>query len=205
MTPNQITALRVLLAMVALALFQGSFYAKILASALTVLAVALDAVDGYVARKRHMATPLGAVIDILGDRIVENIYWIYFASTGRISFWVPVLFLVRGVVTDFVRNLAGAHGKTPFGKNSMMETWWGRALVGSRWSRGLYGALKCAAFCYLGVLVSLDTRPADSLLRISAPMMYGLNLGAAALVYLVALWCVIRGLPVLWEGRRYLT
>src|SRR5262249_53152165 len=175
MTPNQITVLRVVLAMVALALFQGHFYAKLAASVLTILAVALDAVDGYVARKRRLATAIGAVMELVVDRIVENMYWIYFASTGRVSFWVPVLFLVRGLTTDFIRNLAMTQGKTPFGKNSMMETWWGKALVGSRWSRGLYGVLKCAAFCYLGVLVSLDNRVAGSYLQIPAPVMCALN------------------------------
>lgn len=205
MTPNQITVARVILALIALALFQGHFYARILGAALTILAIVLDAVDGYVARKRKLATPLGATLDILGDRIVENIYWIYFASIGKVSFWIPILFLVRGIITDFIRNLAMHRGKTAFGKNSMMETWWGKAIVGSRWSRGLYGALKCAAFCYLGLLVSLDSSAAGSYLRISAQVMYVLNLVALGLVYALAVLCLLRGLPVIWEGRRYLT
>ncbi len=132
-------------------------------------------------------------------------YWIYFASVGKVSFWIPVLFLVRGIVTDFIRNLAMTRGKTAFGKNTMMETWWGKALVGSRWSRGLYGVLKCVAFCYLGLLVSLDHKAAINYLRLSAQALYVLDLVALGLVYSLVILCLLRGLPVIWEGRRYLT
>lgn len=39
----------------------------------------LDAVDGYVARRSHTTSVFGAVFDIAADRIIENVFWIYFA------------------------------------------------------------------------------------------------------------------------------
>jgi len=53
-------------------------------------------VDGHLARKKKMATPVGAQLDILGDRMIENVYFTYFAVVGMVSLWLPVLFFARG-------------------------------------------------------------------------------------------------------------
>lgn len=204
MTPNQITVFRVFLALLAIGLFEISPATRFLAVGLTVIAVALDAVDGYVARKRHLESALGATVDILGDRMVENIYLIYFASAGMISFWIPIAFIVRGMATDFVRALASSRGKCGFGKNGMLETWWGKALVGSRFSRGFYGVVKCAAFCVLGLLLSVGAPPTDVNGHLGAVALPVLKYSGLGLVYLVLSLCLVRALPVLWEGRRFL-
>src|ERR1700723_3875641 len=146
MTPNQITVARVAAAFVAVAFFTCFRHwvaADRVAVALTVMAIALDGVDGYVARTRGLATPLGAQLDILGDRVVENLFFTFFAVSGLVSLWVPVLFFVRGTLTDFLRALAARTGRSGFGRNSMLETWWGRTLVASRASRAAYAVLKC--------------------------------------------------------------
>jgi CDP-diacylglycerol---glycerol-3-phosphate 3-phosphatidyltransferase len=167
---------------------------------LTITAIALDGVDGYLARTRNLTTPLGAQLDILGDRIVENLFFTFFAVSGLITLWVPVLFFVRGTLTDFLRGLAARSGRTGFGANSMLETWWGRSLVASRASRGAYAALKCACFCYLGLLLPLG-HVSPGWLGDSAR--HWLWAGGQALVAATAAFCLVRAFPVLWEGRRY--
>ncbi len=77
MTPNQITGACVVLAFVAVMLFGRGVYASLVALTLTVVAITLDALDGYIARHRQMATPLGAQLDILGDRVIENLFFTY--------------------------------------------------------------------------------------------------------------------------------
>ena len=67
---------------------QGNTSAYIWALILTIIAFALDGVDGYVARKLHEESKFGALLDIMGDRIVENTYWILFAVMG----WLNILF-----------------------------------------------------------------------------------------------------------------
>lgn len=197
MTPNQITALRVLMGFAAIALFtyaagtDSPRAAGLVAVGLTLAAVVLDAVDGWVARARKLESPLGAQLDILGDRILENLYFTFFAVTGLITVWVPLLFFVRGTATDFVRGLAARDGRSGFGANSMLESWWGRQWVASRWSRAAYGALKCACFCWLGLELSLPASAAISTVSV-------------ALVSATVFFCVVRGLPVLYEGQRYL-
>src|ERR1700733_15408258 len=162
MTPNRVTAARVAAAFTAVALFHfgaDQLAADFAAVILTVAAIALDGLDGYLARTRGLATPLGAQIDILGDRVVENLFFTFFAVSGLVSLWLPILFFVRGTLTDFLRSLAARAGRSGFGRSGMIETGWGRALVGSRASRGAYATLKCACFCYLGLLLPMAHLP----------------------------------------------
>ncbi|MFZ3217463.1 MAG: CDP-alcohol phosphatidyltransferase family protein [Candidatus Acidiferrales bacterium] len=200
MTPNQVTGTRVAAAFAAVALFSffgGTLAADLAAVGLTIAAIALDGVDGYLARTRGLATPLGAQLDILGDRVVENLFFTFFAVAGLVSLWLPVLFFVRGTLTDFLRGLAGRSG---FGPNSMLENWWGRALVTSRASRGAYAALKCACFCYLGMLLPAARWQADWL---NASVRHTLAMAGQILAGATAIFCVVRAIPVIWEGRRY--
>jgi len=82
-TPNRITSLRVVLGFAAVGLFGRNAWLNLLAVALTLTAIALDALDGHIARTKKMATPEGAQIDILGDRMIENMYFTYFAVVGK--------------------------------------------------------------------------------------------------------------------------
>ncbi|MBI3662714.1 MAG: CDP-alcohol phosphatidyltransferase family protein [Acidobacteria bacterium] len=204
MTPNQITVLRVLAALAAVALFGRGASANLAAVALTVAAIVLDAVDGWVARRKNLSTPLGAQFDILGDRVVENLYFTYFAVCGLIPVWVPVLFFVRGAATDFVRGIAAREGRTGFGRNSMLDTRWGRALVASRASRAAYGAIKCVCFCAVGLQLTVSSSGAAVVSHLGATLPLMIAIVAQALVWLTVAFCVVRGLPVLWEGRRHL-
>src|SRR6267378_7312053 len=95
-TPNKVTLLRVVVGFAAVCLFGGGPLANRTAVGLTVAAIALDALDGHLARKKKMATPVGVQLDILGDRMIENVYFTYFAVVGMVSLWLPVLFFARG-------------------------------------------------------------------------------------------------------------
>jgi CDP-diacylglycerol--glycerol-3-phosphate 3-phosphatidyltransferase len=203
MTPNQITALRVLAAFTAVALFGRGAGANLAAVGLTVAAIALDAVDGWVARRRNLSTPLGAQLDILGDRVIENLYFTYFAVCGLIPVWVPVLFFVRGAATDFVRSIAAREGRSGFGRNSMLQTRWAHAVVASRASRAAYGVMKCVCFCAVGLQLVVASADAALLEPFGESLPEMIAIGAQALVWLTVAFCVVRGLPVLWEGRRY--
>jgi CDP-diacylglycerol---glycerol-3-phosphate 3-phosphatidyltransferase len=203
MTPNHVTATRVAAAFAAVALFTffgDALAADIAAVLLTVAAIALDGVDGYLARRRGLATPLGAQLDILGDRVVENLFFTFFAVAGLVSLWLPILFFVRGTATDFLRGLASRAGRSGFGDRSMLETWWGRALVASRASRAAYAILKCVCFCYLGLLLPIARWHADWL---DAGVRHSLWLTGQMLAAAAAVFCIVRAVPVVWEGRRY--
>jgi CDP-diacylglycerol---glycerol-3-phosphate 3-phosphatidyltransferase len=204
MTPNQVTFLRILAGFAAVATFSvlgGSLAADIVGIALTVVAIALDGVDGYLARVRNLASPLGAQLDILGDRVIENLFFTFFAVAGLISLWVPVAFFARGATTDFLRGLASRTGRVGFGSGGMLESQWARLLVASRFSRTAYATLKCVCFCYLGGLVAISHLGGAPIpvLPLSALMLIGKGLTGCSVLF-----CLLRAIPVVWEGRRFL-
>ena len=202
-TPNKVTLLRVGVGFAAVGLFGRGAWANLLAVGLTVAAIALDALDGHIARKKKMATPEGAQLDILGDRMIENVYFTYFAVVGMVSLWLPILFFARGAATDFLRGLATKAGHSGWGADAMIQTWWGRALVASRWSRGLYAAMKCLCFCYLGLELALTRGPVALVGTLAAEVHAMIRTGALLLTWLTAAFCLVRGLPVLLEGWKY--
>jgi len=201
-TPNQVTFLRVVVGFAAVSLFGRGPWLNLAAVALTVASIALDALDGHIARRKNLATPVGAQIDILGDRMIENVYFTYFAVVGMVSLWLPVFFFARGAATDFLRGLALRGGHSGWGANAMWKTWWGRSLVASRWSRGLYAAMKCLCFCYLGVELALTRGPVALLGELTPDAHATIRTGALALTSATAAFCFVRGLPVLMEGWR---
>jgi CDP-diacylglycerol---glycerol-3-phosphate 3-phosphatidyltransferase len=163
----------------------------------------MDALDGWVARRRHEESDIGALFDIAGDRIVELVVWVFFAIRRSpdghpyVPYWVAFIVITRTVVTDLIRSVAFQKGKTPFGKKTMQETPIGRQLVSSRWSRGSYGAMKAVAFCALGILFALDRMHA------AGGAVAVARLATDVLVYATTLFCVVRAVPVVWDGRWY--
>jgi len=113
------------------------------------------------------------------------------------------LFFARGAATDFLRGLAMKAGRSGWGANAMLETWWGRMLVASRWSRGLYAAMKCLCFCYLGLELALTRGPVALLGGLAGDRHAIMRTGALALTWGTAGFCLVRGLPVLVEGWKY--
>jgi CDP-diacylglycerol---glycerol-3-phosphate 3-phosphatidyltransferase len=204
-TPNKVTALRVAVGFAAVSLFGRGPWANLTAIVLTVTTIALDALDGHIARRKNLATPVGAQLDILGDRMIENVYFTYFAVVGMVSLWLPVFFFARGAATDFLRSLAMRAGHSGWGANAMLQTWWGRALVASRWSRGLYAAMKCLCFCYLGLELALTRGPVALLGGMTADLHGLVRVGAHVLTWMTAAFCLLRGLPVLAEGWRFVS
>ena len=202
-TPNRITVLRVGVGGAAVGMFGHGAWLNLLAVGLTVIAILLDAVDGHIARRNKLATPEGAQIDILGDRMIENMYFTYFAVVGMVSVWLPILFFARGAATDFLRGLTFKEGHSNWGVRAMLQKEWVRAIVTSRWSRGLYATVKCLCFCYLGVELTLMRGPVAFLSTVTADAHALIRAGAQWLAWTTAVLCVIRGLPVLVTGWKY--
>ena len=155
---------------------------------MTWIIIALDGIDGIIARLLKSTSDFGAFFDIACDRIIELIYISLFVMLKWIPFWILVVFLVRGVLVDGIRGFAQKKGKTAFGEKSMMKSKLGYFLTSSRFMRGFYGALKAFAFAFMFLVQSNFSQY--------------LNL-EMFLIYLMTLICIIRGVPVLIEGRRF--
>jgi len=103
----------------------------------------MDSLDGFLARRLNCASKLGAVLDVAGDRIVENVLWVLLAYLKVIPVWIPVIVLVRGFMTDGFRSVALANGFTTFAMMKSRLGWW---LVASPLSRSSYAILKALLF-----------------------------------------------------------
>ena len=198
MIANLITLSRLILVFVVISLFGYHLYLDILLVALIGLILFLDAVDGYVARKLNQTSDFGALFDIVGDRIVECIFWVYFAVVGLIPFWIPAVVIARGFFTDGLRSVAFAQGKTAFGENTMMTSKWTRALTSSRVSRSVYGITKTIAFIYLGSVIAFKNS------GVYPELVVGLELAGVILSAITVAMCLIRGLPVIVDGWKYI-
>lgn len=204
MAPNLVTLIRIVLAFVAIVLFSLPVTFAALALVLTLVVIYMDSLDGYLARKLGVASDFGALFDITGDRIVEHIFWIYFAVVHQVGVWVPIVIVTRSFLVDTVRSVAFAHGRTPFGEKTMMRSPVTRFLVASPFSRSSYAIAKVAAFVLIGVLIVLDKGESTRLFALSAGVNESLVLAKQLLVYVAVAMNLVRGLPVLWDSREYL-
>ena len=152
-----------------------------------------DGLDGYIARKRNETSLFGALFDIAGDRITELTLWIVAADIDLVPVWVPLVFIIRGVIVDTIRSSnAAAEGVSPFG---LMRSRLGKFIVAGKFVRILYAAVKASAFAGLAL-----QRPFPALL----PELWGsvgwlLTALTYFFVYLSVVLCIVRGLPVIAE------
>lgn len=167
---------------------QGNANAYLWALILTILAFALDGVDGYVARKLHEESKFGALLDIMGDRIVENTYWVLFAVMGWLNILFPLIALTRGFITDTIRSAAMEKGLTPFGMQVNPICKW---ITGSKFMRITYAVAKVLAFVLIVAAKIPNVQHADLLWQ------FAYWTAVTAIVF-----CVLRGLPVMIEAKR---
>ena len=206
---NLLTILRMILAVIAIEfIFSGRPDLVIASVFLTLIVIVLDGLDGVVARALNEQSKFGSVFDILGDRVVENLYWIAFAIIGWVGVWVPMVVVARGILTDGLRSIALAQGFTAFGSSTMMQNKFFHFLTASRFSRALYGFAKTVVFIMLIVanvpnMEYFNGMTVDSFLFYTDIQPYLIKI-ADILVYVTVAMCIIRGIPVIIESRRYI-
>lgn len=192
---NLITIFRTILAFLAVSLlFKHDFYSYILAIGLTIIVFVLDGVDGYVARKFNESSKLGSVLDIMGDRIVENTYWITFAVLGWLPVCIPIIVITRSFVVDGLRSVALEKGYTAFGNLSMQDDKFGYFICCSKFSRITYAVAKALAFFLL--IIAFTPGICSDIL----PVFHILGLLAS---FVAVEFCVIRALPVVFGSKKF--
>ena len=202
---NLITIVRIILLFIGIAfIYSRNLYGEIAAFVIVLSVIVMDWLDGYIARRRNIATSFGAVMDIMGDRIVEGSLWIVFAHIHLVPVWVPLIVIVRGFITDTLRSIALTKGKTPFGEKTMIKTTLGRLIVSSRASRAIYGGAKVVTFCYL-ILYMAYMEGIKVLPGVFSPSWQGmLYMISVFLVYLTLFICVLRAVPVITDSIDYI-
>ena len=193
---NLISILRILVVFISVIfIFDGSDGAYISALLMIVFAFSLDGVDGWVARKFNESSKLGAVLDIMGDRIAENTYWIVFAVLGWLPVTFPLIALTRTIVVDSLRSVAMEEkGRTAFGDCSMQKDKVGQFICCSKFIRILYAVAKAVAFFFI-VIAHIEMLHYNTALQI--------EFIAQICAWIAIMLCVLRGLPVIFESKQF--
>jgi len=192
---NFISILRIFIAFIAIGLlYIRTPEAYLWALVLTIIAFAMDGLDGWVARKFNETSDLGAVLDIMGDRIVEASYWIVFAVLGWISILFPLICVARAFTTDSLRSVALSQGYTAFGDKSMQQSKIGYFICSSKFMRIGYAVAKVLAF----ILLIIAFAPGAEL----CPCNPQVRLVAMTFAWAAIIFCVVRALPVIFESGK---
>ena len=108
-TPNLITISRLLMAVVLFVLIEADGWWKT-ATVLFAVAAATDFLDGYIARRYGLVTPLGRILDPFADKIIICGTFVFLLSGGGseaksgVTAWIVVVVLAREM---FVTSLRG--------------------------------------------------------------------------------------------------
>lgn len=192
---NIVSVTRIFVAYVAIAcLYVQTTWAYIIALVLTIIAFAMDGLDGYLARKLNQSSEWGSVLDILGDRIVEVSYWIVFAVMGWLNIIFPLVCVARAFTTDGIRSVALSKGMTAFGDKTMQSTSWGKFICASRFMRISYAVAKVLAFL---LLITVNT-PGMELWN-GTPILHTITMVFA---WAAIIFCVVRAIPVVVESPK---
>ena len=192
---NIVSVTRIFVAYAAIAcLYVQTTWAYIIALVLTIIAFAMDGLDGYLARKLNQSSEWGSVLDILGDRIVEVSYWIVFAVMGWLNIIFPLICVASAFTTDGIRSVALSKGMTAFGDKTMQSTSWGKFICASRFMRISYAVAKVLAFL---LLITVNT-PGMELWN-GTPILHIITMVFA---WAAIIFCVVRAIPVVVESPK---
>ena len=187
---NLITILRFpLLVLIVLFLYFGGVGGQLADAFLIVVLILMDSLDGVVARRRGEQTLIGSALDVAADRTVEIVLWVVYAHLGLISIAIPLVVIIRGALTDSIRNIALQYGKSA---HSMMRSSWGRWLVASGPMRTTYAVVKAVAFTLLALALGMRSGGYEA--------WHGVWIAGSVFTWVSLTLCILRGLPVLIEA-----
>lgn len=128
--PNKITMSRIILSIVIIIFLLFPFDASgiglpklfvdeiivvdlkyIIAGFLFIIASITDYFDGKIARKHNMVTNFGKMLDAIADKVLVNSVLIILASSGFISAIIPVVIIVRDIIVNSIKMIAGSKGQ----------------------------------------------------------------------------------------------
>ena len=109
--PNSITMLRVgIIPVLFFLLSDPDRMWSLIIAILFIMAALTDLLDGYVARKYHIVTNIGKLLDPITDKIIVNTAMILMIPIDRIPAWIVSLIIIRDFIVDGIRTIATSEG-----------------------------------------------------------------------------------------------
>lgn len=121
-------------------------------SAVIAVAISLDGLDGWVARRMAVTSPFGSFVDILGDRITEYSGWLMLEAINPAWRALTILIVARHVLVDGVKAASARLGSDM--SAGIVAVGWRAKLVHSKVSKILYNSVK-ASVLSCGILTSV--------------------------------------------------
>ena len=107
--PNKITLGRMFIAPIFLAIYLAGIEHKFLVSAIIfALGAITDALDGRIARKNHIVTNFGKLLDPIADKMLVTAGLLAFMKDGLCSIWIVMVILTRDFAITSLRMIAAA-------------------------------------------------------------------------------------------------
>ena len=123
--PNLICIGRILLVPVFVAVFLAApddVVQRWWATALFVVTIATDSVDGHLARSRNLVTDLGKILDPIADKAITGAALVVLSVVGEVPVWVTALILLREIGITAYRFAVLSKRVIPASKGGKLKT-----------------------------------------------------------------------------------
>jgi CDP-diacylglycerol---glycerol-3-phosphate 3-phosphatidyltransferase len=171
----------------------------LVATAIFFLASMTDLLDGYLARRYHLVSPLGVFLDLTADKVFVSAILVAYVQLALVPAWIVVIIIAREFLVTGLRSVASAQGTViPAGRLGKQKTFITLVAIGGiMLAKGL-GANHLSLFPIMLNFSNTQINVSDYLLLI-----------ADALMLLATVWTVLSGfeyirgaLPLLREKPR---
>lgn len=153
----------------------------------------LDGFDGILARKFKTSNNTGSLIDTLGDRITENVMIVFLAYKNLIPLFVPLVFISRSFIADFIRFLSYCKG---IGTFSINNSKFGVYVVASKTSRVIYLLMKFLVFLLGAFIIVYPSRKIFYKISLSSFLFH--------MTIILTIMNVLRFMALLFDSRKIL-
>ena len=122
--PNILSLSRILATVVIFVLVLiNTPWAFLVATILFVLGSGTDFLDGYLARRYKLVSPLGVFLDLTADKIFVAAVLVALIQVGLVPAWIVAVIVAREFLVTGLRSMASAKGKViPAGKWGKQKT-----------------------------------------------------------------------------------
>ncbi len=107
--PNVLSCFRILLVPILVVVLMTKFEGKeFVGLGLFLLAALTDFLDGFIARRWGLVTPLGKLLDPAADKILTSAAFISLVELDRVPAWIVVVIVAREFAISTLRSFAAA-------------------------------------------------------------------------------------------------
>lgn len=184
--PNKLTISRILLTFLFIFfIFQKGLIAIVLATVTFILASLTDFYDGYLAKKYHLVSDFGKLMDPIADKFLILAAFLSFVSMQIVHAWIVLLILGREIMITGLRLYALTKGKV---------------LAAERGGKHKTVSQIVAIFAILGFLIFKESISLYS--NWSTTLQFWWHLAIDILMLIVVTLTLISGVSYLWNNRK---